>query len=487
METTIQNSALKAKSRKYYIHSFITVVIMFGFGFLPPIEPITPLGMKILGIFLSLLYGWSFVSLVWPSLLGMIALSLTGYAPLAGIMKEGFGGNTLLLMWAMLLIAALVDSSGVSKFIATYFVSRKFVLGKPWLLIFTFFCTIFLMSAISSSVPTIVVGWGILYYILNQSGYKAGNPLSSYMVVGVVYCSTCATALFPWKLLQNIVLGIFANTAGYQIEYSLYIAMTLPLGLAALIGYVLVGKYFFRFDVEKLKLVSEDSFNPEDLKINKYQKLIIYLLVLLVILLLLPSSLPKAWPVTKMLRGLGPQGAAFFILGLLFFLRFDNQPMINIKKSSGLIPWDTIFLTAAMLPFTVALNVEATGINAFLVQKFSILFDGLSPIMFMILVIAISLIITQFMNNAVCGGILFPIIYPFAVAMDINPVIITILMIVCLTRPILSPAGSPVSALLFGNTEWVSAKDIYKYAIPGVIVIFITSCIVGIPLGYLIF
>ena len=215
---------------------------MFGFGFLPPIEPITPLGMKILGIFLSLLYGWSFVSLVWPSLLGMIALSLTGYAPLAGIMKEGFGGNTLLLMWAMLLIAALVDS------------------------------TIFLMSAISSSVPTIVVGWGILYYILNQSGYKAGNPLSSYMVVGVVYCSTCATALFPWKLLQNIVLGIFANTAGYQIEYSLYIAMTLPLGLAALIGYVLVGKYFFRFDVEKLKLVSEDSFNPEDLKINKYQK-----------------------------------------------------------------------------------------------------------------------------------------------------------------------------------------------------------------------
>lgn len=107
--------------------------------------------------------------------------------------------------------------------------------------------------------------------------------------------------------------------------------------------------------------------------------------------------------------------------------------------------------------------------------------------MFIVLVITISLIIMQFMNNAVCGGILFPIIYPFSVAMNINPIIITILISVCLTRPILSPAGSPVAALLFGNTEWVSAKDIYKYAVPGVIVIFICACIVGIPIGYLIF
>lgn len=487
METTIQNSAIKAKSRKYYIHSLITIVIMFGFGYLPPLDPITPLGMRILGIFISLLYGWTFVNLVWSSILGMIALSLTGYAPLAVIMKEGFGSNTLLLMWAMLLIASLVDSSGVSKFIATYFVSQKFVLGKPWVLIFTFFCTICLMSAMSSSVPTIIIGWGILYYILNQLGYKAGDPISSYLVVGVVYCSISGSSIFPWKLLQNIVLGIFANTVGYQIEYSLYIAMTLPISIAIITGYVLLDKFIFRLDVEKLKLVTKDSFDPENLKINNFQKLVIYLLVLLVTLLLLPSMLPKAWAVTKVLRGLGPQGVAFFILGLLVFLRFNNQPMINIKKSSGFVPWDTIFLTAAMLPFTVALNVEATGINAFLVQKFSMLFNGLSPIMFIILVIGVSLILTQFMNNAVCGGILFPIIYPFSVAMDINPIIVTILMIVCLTRPLLTPAGSPMSALLFGNSEWVTAKDIYKYAVPGGIVIFICACLVGIPIGYLIF
>ena len=43
------------KNTVYYIHSFITLLFIFGFGFLPPLEPITPVGMRILGILLGLL------------------------------------------------------------------------------------------------------------------------------------------------------------------------------------------------------------------------------------------------------------------------------------------------------------------------------------------------------------------------------------------------------------------------------------------------
>lgn len=487
MQATLDADALRKKSMTYYINSVITIVIMFGFGQLPAPAPITPLGMQILGIFLALLFGWTFVDQVWPSILGFIALSLTGYAPLAGLMKEGFGNNTVLLMWGMLLIASLVDSAGVSKFIATYFISRKLVLGKPWLLIFTFFFVVFLMSAMTSSVPVIVVGWGILYCILNQLGYKAGDPLSSYMVVGVVYSSLVGLALFPWKVLQMVVLGMFANTAGYQLEYSLYISLSLPISIASIIGYVLLGKFLFRLDVEKLKLVTKESFDPKDLQINYQQKIIISMLVLLVVLLVAPSIMPKAWAVTKILRGIGAHGVAFLILGVFVFLRFGNKAMINLRKASSDVQWDCIFLTAAMLPFTTALNAESTGINAFLIEKFSLIFNGLSPLVFIFLVIVITMIATQFMNNAICGAIMFSIVYPFAVAIGINPAMITVLMIFCLALAMLTPAGSPMSALMFGNSEWVSAKEIYRYVVPGVIVIFICVCVVGIPMGFLIF
>ena len=35
----------------YFINSIIGLALIFGFGFLPAIEPLTPLGMKLLGIF----------------------------------------------------------------------------------------------------------------------------------------------------------------------------------------------------------------------------------------------------------------------------------------------------------------------------------------------------------------------------------------------------------------------------------------------------
>ena len=51
----------------YYVHSFLCLLIMFGFGQLPPVEPLTALGMRLIGVFLGLLYGWIFIDIVWPS------------------------------------------------------------------------------------------------------------------------------------------------------------------------------------------------------------------------------------------------------------------------------------------------------------------------------------------------------------------------------------------------------------------------------------
>ena len=41
-----------------YVHAIIMFVIMFGVGTLPTFGQVTPLGMKILGVFLGTMYGW---------------------------------------------------------------------------------------------------------------------------------------------------------------------------------------------------------------------------------------------------------------------------------------------------------------------------------------------------------------------------------------------------------------------------------------------
>ena len=66
------------KDRRYYIHSIIGLIIMFGFGLLPPFSTVTEFGMKMLGILLGLIYLWSFVDMGWPSVVGLIAYLMTG-------------------------------------------------------------------------------------------------------------------------------------------------------------------------------------------------------------------------------------------------------------------------------------------------------------------------------------------------------------------------------------------------------------------------
>ena len=50
----------KKKSIVYWINTIICLLLLFGFGLLEPWGSLEPVGMKVLGIFLGMLYGWTF-------------------------------------------------------------------------------------------------------------------------------------------------------------------------------------------------------------------------------------------------------------------------------------------------------------------------------------------------------------------------------------------------------------------------------------------
>ena len=93
------SSNAKKKDTMYYIHSLICLVIMFGFGQIPAVEPLTPLGMNLIGIFLGLLYGWTFVEIVWPSMAGLLAMILIGGMKPKALFGASFGDPTVVMMF----------------------------------------------------------------------------------------------------------------------------------------------------------------------------------------------------------------------------------------------------------------------------------------------------------------------------------------------------------------------------------------------------
>ena len=73
----IECSPKKKKMDMYYIHVAIGLAIMAIFWMLPPMAPITPMGMKCVGAFLGMVYLWSAIEALWPSLLGLFMLGIS--------------------------------------------------------------------------------------------------------------------------------------------------------------------------------------------------------------------------------------------------------------------------------------------------------------------------------------------------------------------------------------------------------------------------
>ena len=96
----------------YYIWSAVTLALMFGFGYLPPLGSLSHLGMQVVGIFIGLLVGWLSVGFVWPSLLAIVALGLTDYTSFTGAFKAGFGNNTTVIILLMFIFAAYLNQAG---------------------------------------------------------------------------------------------------------------------------------------------------------------------------------------------------------------------------------------------------------------------------------------------------------------------------------------------------------------------------------------
>ena len=113
----------------YFLHSAVIILIMLLFPALPPFGTITPLGMQLLGIFIALIYGWTFAGLIWPSILGLIAMGCTEGFTVNQVFMQGFGHQTVLFLFFLYIFCGAVDQSGVTTYIGRLIITRKICLG----------------------------------------------------------------------------------------------------------------------------------------------------------------------------------------------------------------------------------------------------------------------------------------------------------------------------------------------------------------------
>lgn len=468
---------------KFYLKVAIMFVIMAVFWNIQPFGQITPMGMKILGVFIAVIYGWITLDIIWPSMIGFVAYSLTGYTSLMQALMTAFSHQTVVLVLISSILAGVIERTNCIGVLNKWLLTGKFVKKSPWFLVAAILLVAIVASICNCGFAAVFVTWALVLQIADLCGYEKKGPFVSFMLTMIVVFNITTGNAFPWKGGALACLAFFEPLMG-PFEYVPYIIMSFAYIIALLVVMLIVAKFVFRLDVSKLELndVIIEQLKAE--KINSVQKITLFLIVAFITAMLLPAFLPKEWGITILLNRLGLPGIAIVVIFIFAILRnTDGKPVLTIDEAHQSIPWTVVWILAFALPFANAIQSADCGIMATIMQVFAPLFSGMNLYVFIFIALLFLGLLTQVSNNVVLLALFTPVFIPICVQLGGNPYVLFLMMLHVANCAYLTPAASMQGALVHGH-EAVDKKYVYLYAFVALLISVIILPIIFIPLGH---
>ena len=480
-----------SKSAKSYLHTAIGILIMLIGFVIAPFGPVTEVGVKCLFIFLGMVYLWSTVNPLWPSMLGLVLLGLSGYAGegaagFKAVMASSIGNDTVILLMLTMVLFGALDVLGVTKHIAKWCLTRKIINGRPYLFLTAVYVTSYVMSVIVSPPTAVLIIWPVALHMMNAFGVTKEDRIWHHYFVGLFAIMCIGQPVLPFKGAQLLILNNIQKLAGTEVNWGTYMLYNIIIATIMTTGYLLALKFIIKPDVSKLQNVTAEQVAaalplPE---MDRAQKMLLISLPLFIVLMLAPSFLGKYIPFLQFFNVIGSTGLAMVFLVFFMIVKHEGKPVINYNFiSSKAFNWGTIFMVAAAVYGANTLSAESTGVKLLIVDLLNPILGGCSEMVFVTLMLACALILTSFANNAGIGLILLPVAAAFTEQMGIPflPVGIGVgMMVFC---SMLTPAACPHAAMAFGRKDLYDGKAMVKIGLPFCIAYLAVYVLIGYPMA----
>lgn len=480
-------SSNTSKNSVAYVHAAICVLIMFIIGFLPPFGSVTVPGMKVLGAFLGMMYGWIFCGYIWPSLLGLLFFGFSGLGTVAGAFNSGFGNATVVMIIACFVFAGLIEDFKIGDALANKVFGMKFFIGKPWLMVAVLILSADYISSISNTFLIFFIYCGIIVDIAEKCGWQKGDMRVSFLIGAVMFAASMGSILLPFHMTALLFIGFMTSAVGLTIPYGLYIIWMFVIQTIAMLLLIVTAKFIFRLDFSAL---AEGDFfaDKRGKKLEKTQKIGLLITLLFIIAMMSPDFLPEEWAVTVFLKDLGLVGVIAVILVVVGIVRTkEGRPLGDLSKFSRKgINWDVTWLLVATMPIASALSSADCGITATVVAYITPMLQGMSPLAFTTVLVILLGILTQVFHNLVLGALFIPLASTLLLQMGGSPIIMALAATLVVTPALGTPAGAAQSPLFHGH-EWVRQKYAYIWGFIFLAVLLLATCVCGLPLGSILF
>ena len=455
---SLQNKESLRRAIKNF-NTIVTVALMFGFGFLPPFSTLTPVGMRLLGIFLGVVYGFCTCGIIWPALFAIVAYGTSGYVPMATAVSSMLGNNSAFTSLSILITGGAMSYYGFGKWFVRWSLSTRLFKGKPMLYVWSFFVVFGLVSLVISQVALGLILFTIWEDIADTCGYSKNSSFRYVGLVGVMLAVTLGGAMVPYDGWCLSVATAWAEVTGTRLNLGLMALMNIPITVLILTVYVFLSKWIFKVDYSIMKGFDVEKLGEESRHLRPRTKRIAIMYVSTVAICIFSNTFPKLPWCAFINDKLSTAGMYALCAALLMILpsgEKDGKPVVefNVIKDDAM-SWNVFFMCAVATPLATALSNKATGVMPWITGVFEPVFAGKSTGFILSFTVVMALILTNIGSNLAFGLAMIPVIAPFVLNSGMNPQFAGAALVYVVNIGILLPSAS-VPAAVFHAQPGVS-------------------------------
>jgi sodium-dependent dicarboxylate transporter 2/3/5 len=475
---------------KKTIHFLIAIALDILISlFVPAANGLTEIGVRTIGAAVATVYLWTFVATDWTSILSVLLFAITGVMPFSSLLTTG--AVPVMLIIVMSAVTIPLSKTGVIARLINWFVTRKFLRGRPWLFLAFYFAAIYIVGCFMDVAACALIALPVARELCREIGYEDDSKFATTMYLGVIWYSMWGYAATPiGHTVSIIIMGLVESTIGKTMSMFDFMKVGIPSTIVLGIFSFLVFRFIVRPDVSKFI-----NYDPEahaakmSSKMSKGEKRTVIVFILIVAGMLFPDLckgfLPEA---ASFVSSLTINAPAIVGIAVLFVLKDENnERLLDFSKQINQIPWGAVILVFGMFVVAPCLTAENTGIPVWFANLLSPITSNMTSWVPLVLIVALfSAVLTNFMSCNAIANIAFSLIAPIAVSLSpmVSLTALAVVVAIAANVGIMTPAASAASAIVLGSGA--SSKAAMKYGAIMIPISVIICLAVVYPLGIML-
>ena len=473
-------------SAKDIILMLVAAAIVIAFFVLPPIEPLTEVGMRVVGVFIATVLLISLVDTTWPSILSLALFALTGVMSMNDIISASFGNWVVLFMLLNFVLADLLNNTGFINRLLAFFLSRKLVQKGPWHLTFVLVTAALILGLFMEATAMVVFFLGFAKKLFAEAGYERTERYPRLLSMALVFAISIAQTMTPFSHFLVIYgLDLYSQVTGKTLGMATYMLYAVPVGLVLFLVMLVVLRYCSKPDLEKLRHLDIASLTEKTRPMERREKITVITFFTLILFWILPEILTLVAPHWTLGHRLQDLGVTFYLVLALAFLgviRANGQPVLSYYYSFRRgVNLKIIFLGTACILMGNMVTNDQVGLNQLILQTIEPLVSGLSPLLLQLLLVAMCVVLTNFTSNLTALLLILGVGLSMAQGGYISPIAVTVALTYTSGSAFILPASSHLIGMLYGD-EYADGRTTLKYGVVLAVASILISTFLGWPL-----